>query len=256
SNDTDGDGLPDDWELGHELDPTNANDAALDPDGDGLTNLEEFKHSTNPNSKDTDGDGIPDGWEVVYGLDPTDSTDAQVDIDGDSLVNLREFEIGTDPTLKDTDGDGYWDNKDDFPTDPTEYKRPGKTDDGLGSEFFTIIFIIMIAIIILIMIVMSIVRSKKRKGGEIFDKREQISDRHDLPEGSLTEDFQVPEVVAGESDEFITNLKQEALTPEKPSDFGPSNQEMLAGFDEKYQRGEISQTTFDSIKDMLTKPDQ
>lgn len=40
--DADGDGLPDDWELRHGLDPTMAWDAAVDLDGDGVSSYDEF----------------------------------------------------------------------------------------------------------------------------------------------------------------------------------------------------------------------
>jgi hypothetical protein len=40
--DSDGDGLPDQWEVQHHLDPTDARDAARDANGDGYTNLEEW----------------------------------------------------------------------------------------------------------------------------------------------------------------------------------------------------------------------
>jgi len=46
--DSDGDGMPDDWELTYGLDPSDAADANLDSDGDGLTNLEEFLAGSNP----------------------------------------------------------------------------------------------------------------------------------------------------------------------------------------------------------------
>ena len=37
--DSDGDGIPDDWEVAHNLNPQDASDAARDDDGDGFTNL-------------------------------------------------------------------------------------------------------------------------------------------------------------------------------------------------------------------------
>lgn len=60
SNDTDNDGMPNDWEILYGLNP-NVNDAGGDLDNDGLTNLQEFKKGTIPNNPDTDDDGIPDG---------------------------------------------------------------------------------------------------------------------------------------------------------------------------------------------------
>ena len=48
SADTDGDGMSDGWETANGLDPSDATDAALDPDADGLTNLDEFQGGTDP----------------------------------------------------------------------------------------------------------------------------------------------------------------------------------------------------------------
>jgi hypothetical protein len=46
--DTDGDGMPDWWELANELDPGDPSDALLDSDGNGVINREEFIGGTDP----------------------------------------------------------------------------------------------------------------------------------------------------------------------------------------------------------------
>lgn len=80
--DEDGDGLPNDYELAHGLNPF-ADDASLDPDGDGLTNLEEYHYGTDPWLADTDGDGLSDGEEIAGGCpDPLNP-----DSDGDGLLD-------------------------------------------------------------------------------------------------------------------------------------------------------------------------
>jgi hypothetical protein len=43
--DSDSDGMPDEWEVKHGLNPHNANDASLDRDKDGYTNIEEYLNS-------------------------------------------------------------------------------------------------------------------------------------------------------------------------------------------------------------------
>ena len=48
--DTDGDGMPNDYETAAGLNPTNPADAAIDSDGDGLTNLQEYEAGTDPKS--------------------------------------------------------------------------------------------------------------------------------------------------------------------------------------------------------------
>ncbi|MHC4550398.1 MAG: hypothetical protein ACYTEZ_16640 [Planctomycetota bacterium] len=105
--DSDGDGLPDWWEM--QVFGTLDYGPDDDPDGDGLTNAQEYEYGTAANNADSDGDGTPDGWEVAHGLDPTDDSDAGADSDGDGLSNLDEFLNGADPNNADSDGDGIGD---------------------------------------------------------------------------------------------------------------------------------------------------
>lgn len=62
-DDDDGDGMPDFYEIDHGLNPLDALDANEDPDGDKLTNLEEYKSDTDPYDIDTDNDGIADNFD-------------------------------------------------------------------------------------------------------------------------------------------------------------------------------------------------
>ncbi|MBN2112458.1 hypothetical protein JW707_05160 [Candidatus Woesearchaeota archaeon] len=71
--DSDGDGMPDEWEMLYGFDPNNPDDALADPDGDGLSNADEFRAGTNPSIKDTDGDKWGDGQETRFGTDPLDT---------------------------------------------------------------------------------------------------------------------------------------------------------------------------------------
>ena len=69
TGDDDNDGMHDDWEISHGLNPQ-VNDAGGDFDADGLTNLREFTIKTLPNCADTDSDGRPDGIEITMGCNP------------------------------------------------------------------------------------------------------------------------------------------------------------------------------------------
>lgn len=61
--DSDGDEIPDWWELLYFGSATGAS-ATEDSDGDGLTNLEEYLARTDPWNPDTNGDGVPDAIDV------------------------------------------------------------------------------------------------------------------------------------------------------------------------------------------------
>jgi subtilisin family serine protease len=125
--DTDGDGMPDGFEIAHGLDPDDPDDATADADDDGLSNLDEYRQATSPLDPDTDDDGMPDGFEVSWLLDPTTASDASSDSDGDGLSNLVEYRHGMRIDAPDSDGDGL----DDF-TEFGSYEAAADSDgDGL-----------------------------------------------------------------------------------------------------------------------------
>ena len=110
--DSDGDGMPDWFEVMNKLRP-NFNDAALDPDGEGLSNLNEFTRGTDSNKADTDGDGLSDAVETNTGIylsaTNTGSNPLMADTDGDGLndgAEVTALPAALNPNLADSDGDG------------------------------------------------------------------------------------------------------------------------------------------------------
>ncbi|MHA1989327.1 MAG: WD40 domain-containing protein [Candidatus Hodarchaeales archaeon] len=136
SQDSDNDGMIDIFEKINGLNPYHHNDKYLDADLDGLTNIMEFLHWSNPNDSDTDLDGLPDEIEFKNNLKISfndaqldcDSdglpnlwefennfeiclNDALLDLDNDNLSNLQEYNFGSDPLKADPDGDGMNDGE-------------------------------------------------------------------------------------------------------------------------------------------------
>jgi RHS repeat-associated protein len=106
--DTDGDNLPDGWEVQHQqegFDPLVSN-KNIDSDSDQMSDANEYKMGTDPLKADTDGDSLPDGWEYINGLNPL-ANDAYVDSDGDGYVNCLEYQFGKDPLNKTSKPSGF-----------------------------------------------------------------------------------------------------------------------------------------------------
>ena len=122
TTDTDGDGMFDEYENDNGLNPA-VNDAALDKDGDGLTNLTEFQRGTRADKADTDADGLNDSVETNTGTfvsaTNTGTNPRDPDTDDDGLKDNVETntgayngasDTGTNPFLADTDGDSFTDS--------------------------------------------------------------------------------------------------------------------------------------------------
>lgn len=103
--DTDGDGLPDYYEMyicGTDFllldsNVTGVGDRNYDIDSDGLSNIQEFIYGTNPVDKDTDSDGLDDMQEFKLGTNPV-----LYDTDSDGMYDSFEVEQGYNPLIKDT----------------------------------------------------------------------------------------------------------------------------------------------------------
>lgn len=97
NEDSDSDGMPDKWELDNQLQPLNEADAPVDlvnpdytladPDNDGLFNIDEFKHGTNPHSGNTDNDELGDKEELEIGRNPLVNEPAIMTIINGLLLN-------------------------------------------------------------------------------------------------------------------------------------------------------------------------
>lgn len=106
STDTDGDGMPDWWEIDFGTNRTWSvipgspeTEANLDPDADGLTNLREFEGGGNPLDEDTDDDCIIDGLEAAWaGYIGVNLMTAVLltDADGDGVNDGEQTNCGAD----------------------------------------------------------------------------------------------------------------------------------------------------------------
>ena len=95
--DSDGDWMADDWEQRNGLNPNDPTDANQDPDGDGLSNREEYLFNLDPNNEDTDSDGLYDGWYDANSNGVWDSGERCGEIGDPGQVATR---LGIDPSYE------------------------------------------------------------------------------------------------------------------------------------------------------------
>jgi hypothetical protein len=98
---SDGDALPDEWEIAHFGDLSHG--GSEDTDGDGMDDLAEFRAGTDPLAPngDTDGDGLPDWWEAANGLNPFSA-------DAPARAALRETFEAPGVSAGDISGQNGW----------------------------------------------------------------------------------------------------------------------------------------------------
>ncbi|MBD3347753.1 MAG: T9SS type A sorting domain-containing protein [Candidatus Eisenbacteria bacterium] len=141
--DTDGDGLPDFYEIKHGLFETNSiADEKADWDGDLIDDAVEDANQngivdvgeTDPYSWDTDGDGLSDGIELGYA---PQTSGINTDADGDGLVNALDLDSDNDMLwdsveeqvqVGDVYRDGVWEG---VGSDETNWLEPDTDEDGL-----------------------------------------------------------------------------------------------------------------------------
>jgi hypothetical protein len=145
--DTDGDGMPDDYEIANRLDP-NVDDSALDPDEDSLSNLSEYLgpdgiadtgDETDPNLADSDEDEVNDDQEITNGTNPNNpDTDRDHLLDGVETgtgVFVSPEDTGTNPNNPDSDGDSMNDG-----VEVTAGTDPNDPESNFGRRLFGIDF--------------------------------------------------------------------------------------------------------------------
>lgn len=98
--DSDSDGIPDSWELAHGLDPYNSNDISEDPDGDGMSNYEEFLSMTDPQVNENLGANsvlkdiahvFPICQETQWSYKNSDGEKLTLIVNGNRVINGESF---------------------------------------------------------------------------------------------------------------------------------------------------------------------
>jgi hypothetical protein len=156
ATDTDGDNMPDAWELEYGLNRTSSiipgssvPEQSHDFDGDGLDNLQEMGVSGDPNNADTDGDCIRDIDELTFAtLHQIPASDAILfaDADNDSVADGEQTDCGSNMAGS---GNGTNDGtNDDNATSPTIPEAKDPLDSAAARVLLGIVGVAMVALVI------------------------------------------------------------------------------------------------------------
>ena len=159
--DTDGDNMPDAWELEYGLNRTSSvipgspvPEQSHDFDGDGLDNLQEMGVSGDPNNPDTDGDCIRDIDELTFAtLHQIPASDAILfaDADNDSVADGEQTDCGSNMAGS---GNGTNDGtNDDNATSPTIPEAKDPLDSAAARVLLGIVGVAMVALVIALVVI-------------------------------------------------------------------------------------------------------
>ena len=147
TTDSDADGMSDTFERTSALNPA-VDDSAGDPDGDGLSNVDEYRDGTSPRLADTDGDGASDGAEHTAGSNPlVDDIAPELvvppDVERNATGTLTLVQVGTTPALDFKDGavTAQPDTSGPFPPGPNVVTWSAVDDSGnraVGHQFVNV----------------------------------------------------------------------------------------------------------------------
>jgi VCBS repeat-containing protein len=126
-NDDDNDGMLDVFEIASSLDPFNFADAALDADGDGVTNLQEFLDGTNPNLANLSIDAT--GYLTPYDLVFPTPTSIHASATAVTPVFVSLTPVSDSPTGPYRPGDNSIEWVPSNATDPDLRNNPGLVSD-------------------------------------------------------------------------------------------------------------------------------
>ena len=235
SADTDGDSLPDGWELANNLDAKSTlgmNGAQGDPDGDELTNVEEYNSGTNPRAADTDADTLSDYDEAyVYLTNPS-----LADSDNDGLSDAAEVLIYlTNPMNWDTDGDSLSDSAE-VNTHLTNPLSKDSDNDGLNDD--------------------AEINTYQTNPNAADSDNDGISDKSEIKQGTNAKSasnrpaFESVEVV-GDGAAGVRKTKQLTITLPQGE---RSYMVVIAAYSEEYPRFTGYQSEFDDVVDWKITP--